>query len=347
MKYDILKSEFGRKACRRIVVNLLNLKEGLERAVPSKANNSDLLLATWNLREFDSNRSGHGHRLTESLLYIGEILSAFDLIVLQELDENLSPLERLLFIMGGNWDYVPTGVCDGERMAFVYDSSRLSFERLSGAMTLPAEISDNLRFVRHPFTATFRMAEISFNICPVHLECTQAEENYAAVNGKKIDTLVKCIAEKTCGENEYGILVGDFNLQTPSNQLMNILMDNGFTVPEPFRGPLCEANKLKTAHHDQIAFIERERELEYAGNENSAGVFDFFQYVYREGDYYPYAKLLDHGKVGTNVRGEVTEKEIEGYFSDVWRTWQMSDHLPLWVELKIDFSMEYLFDLIS
>jgi hypothetical protein len=25
-----------------------------------------------------------------------------------------------------------------------------------------------------------------------------------------------------------------------------------------------------------------------------------------------------------------------------WRTFQMSDHLPMWVELKIDYSDDYL-----
>ena len=32
----------------------------------------------------------------------------------------------------------------------------------------------------------------------------------------------------------------------------------------------------------------------------------------------------------------------EKYFTGSWRTFQMSDHLPLWVELKIDFSDQYL-----
>jgi len=32
---------------------------------------------------------------------------------------------------------------------------------------------------------------------------------------------------------------------------------------------------------------------------------------------------------------------LEAYYTE-WRTFQMSDHLPLWVELKIDFSNEYL-----
>ena len=35
-----------------------------------------------------------------------------------------------------------------------------------------------------------------------------------------------------------------------------------------------------------------------------------------------------------------TPKDV--YFTRVWRTHQMSDHLPLWVELKIDFSDQYL-----
>jgi hypothetical protein len=35
-------------------------------------------------------------------------------------------------------------------------------------------------------------------------------------------------------------------------------------------------------------------------------------------------------------------KELMTYYKTHWRTRQMSDHLPLWVELKIDFSDRYL-----
>jgi hypothetical protein len=34
-------------------------------------------------------------------------------------------------------------------------------------------------------------------------------------------------------------------------------------------------------------------------------------------------------------------KERTRYYND-WRTFQMSDHLPLWIELQIDFGKEYL-----
>ena len=38
-------------------------------------------------------------------------------------------------------------------------------------------------------------------------------------------------------------------------------------------------------------------------------------------------------------RSEVSKKN---YYQTYWRTHQMSDHLPMWVELKIDYSDEYL-----
>jgi endonuclease/exonuclease/phosphatase family metal-dependent hydrolase len=32
----------------------------------------------------------------------------------------------------------------------------------------------------------------------------------------------------------------------------------------------------------------------------------------------------------------------EAYYLDEWRTFQLSDHLPLWVELDVDFTEDYL-----
>jgi len=36
-----------------------------------------------------------------------------------------------------------------------------------------------------------------------------------------------------------------------------------------------------------------------------------------------------------------SDASLEAYYEE-WRTFQMSDHLPLWVELEIDFSDSYL-----
>jgi uncharacterized protein with NRDE domain len=37
-----------------------------------------------------------------------------------------------------------------------------------------------------------------------------------------------------------------------------------------------------------------------------------------------------------------TDEATLVYYLKKWRTFQMSDHLPLWLELKVDFSSEYL-----
>lgn len=37
-----------------------------------------------------------------------------------------------------------------------------------------------------------------------------------------------------------------------------------------------------------------------------------------------------------------SEKSRKYYYQSYWRIHQMSDHLPMWVELKIDFSDAYL-----
>ena len=37
-----------------------------------------------------------------------------------------------------------------------------------------------------------------------------------------------------------------------------------------------------------------------------------------------------------------TEAQRRNYYKTHWRTHQMSDHLPMWVELRIDFSEQYL-----
>lgn len=52
-------------------------------------------------------------------------------------------------------------------------------------------------------------------------------------------------------------------------------------------------------------------------------------------------------KAPTKPRNEpsvpnTTHTTPEAYFTGRWRTFEMSDHLPLWVELKIDFSDQYL-----
>ncbi len=87
------------EAGRRTAEGLLRLKEGFREAGAPKHDLDDtLLLATWNVREFDSAK--YGERGQEPLLYIAEIIGRFDLVAVQEVWEDLSALDRLTDFLG-------------------------------------------------------------------------------------------------------------------------------------------------------------------------------------------------------------------------------------------------------
>ena len=87
--YYTLKTDFPSAESRSYVAKkLIKLKQQIESEVPSKDAENHLLLATWNIRDFGKiNRRGYGKRTRDSHYYIAEILSSFDVIAVQEVNE--------------------------------------------------------------------------------------------------------------------------------------------------------------------------------------------------------------------------------------------------------------------
>ena len=123
------------------------------------------------------------------------------------------------------------------------------------------------------------------------------------------------------------------NIVGQEHETMDALLTNEFVIPEPLQ-TIPGSNVKQDKFYDQIALWNGEsnrrrtytRILPYR-----AGVFDFFDVVYRtdeEGIYRPL--MLKPGSDDTYA----------SYAT--WRTHQMSDHLPMWVELHVDFAREYL-----
>src|SRR3546814_13469344 len=70
----------------RTIDGLLKLKQQLcDDGVPAKNVDDTLLLATWNIREFDSGK--YGARCAESYYYLAEVISHFDLVAVQRSEE--------------------------------------------------------------------------------------------------------------------------------------------------------------------------------------------------------------------------------------------------------------------
>src|ERR671925_261450 len=112
--YDLHKfdDDFTEKDARRTANGLLTLKQAfIDEQVPERRRSSKLLLATWNIREFESAK--YGKRQREALYYIAEIIDHFDIVAVQEVRDDLSSLEKVMDILGGQWEYLLTDVTAG------------------------------------------------------------------------------------------------------------------------------------------------------------------------------------------------------------------------------------------
>ncbi|RWI83769.1 endonuclease/exonuclease/phosphatase family protein [Mesorhizobium sp.] len=113
--------------------------------VPSKDSDNTLLLATWNLRDFGRKGArGYGERTLESLYYIAAFISAFDLVAVQEVNDDLDLFNTLRGILGRNWDFIATDTSPGkagndERMVFLFDTRKVRFRSIAGEITLLEE----------------------------------------------------------------------------------------------------------------------------------------------------------------------------------------------------------------
>ena len=334
---------------RRTAAGVLGLRETIaEAGVPDRRANGRLLLATWNVREFG--KSKYGVRSREPLYYIAEIIDHFDLVAVQEVREDLTLLNRLIDILGSWWKVLLTDVTEGrpgnrERMAFLYDSRKLSFGGLAGEIVLPPKPKKSGGYLaadqlaRTPYIVGFRAGWFKFTICTTHILYGKSVA-VDARREKEIRELAMFLAARVGESHAWArnmILLGDFNIFSPEDATMEAITDAGFMVPAQLQE--LPSNAPRNKHYDQIAFIAPDVQdgLELC----AAGVVDFFDTVYAVDDESLYAK--DMGPAyRKNKNGAARDKAGKTKYYKEWRTFQMSDHLPMWIELETDFSQDYL-----
>lgn len=344
------KTTEGKRTLERLIALRKQLKK---EGVPERDLENNLLLATWNIREFDS--PSFGKRMDESIYYIAEIISHFDLVAIQEVRRDLAALKKVLNILGGYWKYLVTDVTLGrqgnyERMAFLYDSRKVKFGGLSGELVLPpiktkdsqgnTIYSPVIQAARTPFMVGFRAGWSTFTLVSVHILYGDSKPNDPE-RVFEINEIAKFLDQRAKDETSWSrnfILLGDFNIFKPEDDTMIALTDNGFVIPEKLLNK--PSNVSETRHFDQIAF--RVRENCFADEVLNAGVIDFFKTVFREKDEGLYVERMGKRYLRDGKEKSRDKKGKKKYYKTYWRTHQMSDHFPMWVELKIDYSDEYL-----
>lgn len=385
MQYWRLKAWIPDPDRKRVVANLEALRAQLDSQVPPKDAESELLLATWNIRDFGKpvkERFGMGPRFAESYFYIAELLSRFDFIALQEINE-LDEWEKVLTILGPDWDWIATDVTEGtggngERLTYLWDKRKVHFQNIAGELVLPTSLlitkfldpkddkdKDGIKddsdpadptlidgkpigqqFRRTPFTALFQAAWFKFEICTAHLYYGEDRGDKLKERVQEIERIGQFFgqrAERDIADGRSLILLGDFNIVSREHEMMAGLTKAGFSVPKALaKAP--PTNEKKTMFYDQIVFQTAKGELDYldvddeGANNARAGAVDIYENVYTDDQREAYEEQM---AAATSSDNKDALEHPEAYFRK-WRTWQFSDHFPLWVRLKVNASAEYL-----
>ena len=362
---------------QRVAQSLLELRHDSLAAVRAQRDDHSFLLATWNIRDFDSNKFGWGFRTPEAFYYIAEIIDCFDLVAIQEVTQDLRPFERLVGILGRNeWDYLLTDVTEGasgnqERMAYLYRRDKVWFRRVSGEIVLPqgqlivppdqvespseddgsaeqpAAAHVGQQFARSPYLVTFQSGWFRFSLCTVHIYFGDDSGAQLQRRIQEIRSLMRFFADRQDKEvarateagSETGqealvenyILLGDFNVVSPQHETMQALESEGFQVPDAIDG---DAIVDRDHFYDQIAVRVKDPRFKVTGG----GIVPVFADVFTDAQEPTYRHLVPEPP--PPKPGKEPPTPLEQYQD--WRTWQMSDHSPLWVKVEADFADDYL-----
>jgi endonuclease/exonuclease/phosphatase family metal-dependent hydrolase len=311
-----------------ILAELGTLRATLDRAVPAKVLDNNLVIATWNIRGFGdltekwvAGENDNPKRDLHSLLCIAEIISRFDVIALQEVRSNIKALRHMLKYLGPNWGLILTDVTkgdagNGERLAFLYDTRKVQLSGLACELVLPKEQLDQAvigsgaldrQFARTPYAVAFRSGSKTFILVTLHVL-------YGDASGDRVPELkaiAQWLADWAKDMNAWHhnfIALGDFNIDRHGDRLYDAFTSTGLYVPGDlnlvprtiFADPANPTEKF----YDQIAWFIGDNGLPALSmTYQRGGSFDFAPY--------------------TLSSRNLSKSQL---------SWRISDHYPLWAE---------------
>lgn len=304
----------NRREDRMIAAGLKVLRERIEAAgIPPAKLDETLNVATWNVRDF-----GRTRRSRAALHYIAEIFYQFDVIALVELRDRLDDLKEVLHILGPYWrvvfsDFNSDRAGNRERIAFVYDKRMAVFTGLAAEADEPRRKSpatgkyeSRYTWWRSPYMASFSAGNFDFMMLAVHIRWGDGEADRLDEVEGLASWMSKRVREKGVFDRDI-IALGDFNIPDEFSPLYEAFTRRGWTMPKKILEGTTGTNLEAEKRYDQILYNSKFTTLD----EPKGGHLDFYQ-----GDFSP-----------------LFPPEFFPGLSDRQLTWELSDHLPLWVQL--------------
>lgn len=306
------------------------MSTALDAVIPAKETGRNLLIGTWNIRGFDSmtpkwrSRSGDSPiRDLGDILSIAEIVSRFDVVAIQEVRQSAEAFLAMMEVLGERWAFLVTDVTRGkegnsERLAFVFDQERVSPAGLACELVVAADQAGiqgsvlRKQFARTPYAVSFAVGQEAFTLVTLHVTWgKRAKDRIPELTG-----IAEWLARWAKGKDPWGtnlIALGDFNIDRKDDPLYQAFTSTGLRPPDPlnhvprtiFEDPDPTADPNHRHFYDQIAW--------FAG---AGGV--------------P-ALTLEYSNAGMFYFPDVSSPAT----TTSQLSWRISDHFPLWVELKI------------
>ena len=311
------------KVSKDIAAGLLALKKRITAAkIPSSKIDETLNLATWNIREFGKTR-----RSEAAIHYLAEILGQFDLVGIVELRDDLTDLGRVLNILGPYWravysDMIPDAGGNRERLGFIYDKRAVVFNGLAAEANAPRvkkgfEYLPEKSFWRAPYMASFRSGNFDFIVLTAHIRWGDSD----AARRQEIEMLADWIEakrlEKTSEDKDL-IVMGDFNIPSRDDAMFKAITRHGLCVPKALLGA-HGTNLEKNKRYDQILH----HPIYPESFTKAGGELDFY---------------LDEAHIKELFPDGMTKEKF---------THQLSDHLPLWMQINTDVDGQKLEQIIQ
>lgn len=133
-----------------VVKDIIRLRRRIQQSgIRGKITDKNVVVGTWNIQKFGKfhddwkENSKTPKRNRRGLAIIAEIIKCFDVIAIQEVMRDTSALRFLMeHLLGNHWAVLLTDVTEGdngayERLAYLYDTRRVTPTGLSGELVLP------------------------------------------------------------------------------------------------------------------------------------------------------------------------------------------------------------------
>lgn len=288
-------------------LNLMSLMDEGDYAIPNRRLDENFLIASWNIQNFTDKKSWR------TLKYIADIVERFDIVAIQEIRTSLIGISKLQALLPGEYKILISDVTGNyERLAYIYDTRTVEFTGFASELCfgLDTETHEGFQIHRTPYLASFRAGRFDFVLANVHI--FEGNDDFRE---KEIKLLAQHLAasnkdkENKIFDTDF-IVLGDFNIQKDGDKFFKALTDNGFSMPPDMDD--LKTNTLQTGTYDKLAWAT-ESGVECEGNCN---ILPFSDAVYQAGGIQEAKK-------------------------------QISDHLPLWVEFKINKLTHYLSQIVN